>query len=122
MIEAFHHHTSFNWDTQGLSQFTINGHQGSSGIYTPQPLFQSSPERLAYTIVKNIPQKALSASQAKCKLCDLIRHHSHHVYLSDQQTIIFNTLLLQTLSWHFILQCSSSFILACANKGPPASI
>jgi len=74
------------------------------------------------TFRKDFSKTELSASQLKCKLCDLMWHHSQHACLTDQQTIIFNATFLGTLGWYFILQASSDFILTCANKGPPAII
>lgn len=70
-------------------------------------------------IDKSAVKKSFSAFEKKCKVCELIKHQFPHFYILRQASSIFILLPDQKLTWHFLLQSSSSFILKCANKGPP---
>ncbi|AMP98538.1 hypothetical protein AY601_1623 [Pedobacter cryoconitis] len=70
-------------------------------------------------IDKKSGQKSFSSFEKKCKVCELIKHQFPHFYIPGQAFSILILLPDQKLMWHFLLQSSSSFILKCANKGPP---
>jgi hypothetical protein len=116
LIETLHHHVSFCDAIEGIQ--STASHQ--SAVQKKSSHHTASQHVSLQKSFKNNSEKTLSASQVKCKLCDLIRNYSQHACLADQQTITFNNTFLQRLNWHFILQASSDFVLACANKGPPA--
>jgi hypothetical protein len=114
LVEALHHHVNFCEGTE-----TTDSHQSDfqkkSGVF-------ADGHHLSFHKFQSNPEKHLTASQVKCKLCDLIRNHTQQACLPALSSLSFNTTILQTLRWHFILQSSSAFILACANKGPPANM
>jgi hypothetical protein len=58
---------------------------------------------------------------AKCKLCDLIKHQSHHFVSTQLPALVFISPVKKTTASLFRVQAYSGYLLSCTNKGPPAS-
>ena len=71
------------------------------------------------SIDKSSDKKSFSSFEKKCKLCEVIKHRFSHFYMLEQPLSSLILQPYQKMEWHFLLQSSSSFILKCANKGPP---
>lgn len=56
----------------------------------------------------------------KCKLCDLIKHQSHHFLPTQLPPLVFISPVTKTTVSLFRVQAYSGYLLSCTNKGPPA--
>jgi len=88
-------------------------------VFLSTPMIESLHHHGKSGIDKSAVKKSFSAFEKKCKVCELIKHQFPHFYILRQAFSILILLPDQKLTWHFLLQSSSSFILKCANKGPP---
>ncbi|WP_142682800.1 hypothetical protein [Chitinophaga polysaccharea] len=56
-----------------------------------------------------------------CKLCDLVKHQSHDFLPTQWPQPVFISPVKKAAAPLFRVQAYSSYLLACANKGPPVS-
>lgn len=90
LIEAFHHHHCSNGATEQVAQFKDANHH------------------------------QFNTFQIKCKLCDLVKSQSHDFLPTQWLQPVFILPVKKTTASLFRVQAYSSYLLACANKGPPA--
>ena len=91
LTEAFHHHhCNGNGGTELLQQNAAAGHHQFNTFHI------------------------------KCKLCDLMKYQSHDFLPTQWLQPVFILPVKKTTASLFRVQAYSSYLLACANKGPPA--
>ncbi|MEV4883963.1 hypothetical protein MRBLMN1_002474 [Chitinophaga ginsengisegetis] len=90
MIEAFHHHHCNPGTELLLKKHTDTGDHQFNTIH------------------------------AKCKLCDLIKHQSHHFLPTQLPHLVFISPVKKTTASLFRVQAYAGYLLSCTNKGPPA--
>ncbi len=63
--------------------------------------------------------KQLNAVKVKCKLCEVLKHHSHFFHLPA--ACAFPVQLVKPVNRVFVytMKHTGAYLLACTNKGPP---